>query len=58
MLKTKDLMELYKVSRPTISTWMKRGMPFYKIGKLVRFDEAQVRKWVDFQNAKTKGCDL
>lgn len=41
-----ELMAIYQVSRTTIQHWMKQGLPFYKIGKSVRFDATEVDTWV------------
>ena len=43
---SKDLEQKYKVSRATIDNWKKWGMPHLKIGRSVRFDEAEVEKWI------------
>ena len=42
----KDVMDKYKVSRTTVQKWVKDGMPFYKIGKSVRFDEKEIDSWI------------
>ena len=46
LLTTKELQEEYKVTRQAIVNWRKEGMPFKKLGKLVRFESEQVRKWL------------
>jgi excisionase family DNA binding protein len=46
MLTVKDVMEQYKVSQATVYNWMNRGMPFHKLGKLTRFEPAEVDKWL------------
>ena len=45
-LRSKDLEQKYQVSRATIDNWKKAGMPYLKIGRSVRFDEADVEKWI------------
>jgi len=45
-LRSKDLEQKYQVSRATIDNWKKQGMPYLKIGRSVRFDEAEVEKWI------------
>ena len=42
----KTLSSLLEIPERTIRTWVyKRKIPYYKIGKLVRFDIRQVRDW-------------
>jgi len=48
-LRSKDLEQKYQVSRATIDNWKKAGMPYLKIGRSVRFDEAAVEKWIHEQ---------
>jgi len=46
MITVKELMAIYKISRPTVQKWMKQGMPYYKTDRLVRFDPEEVAKWM------------
>jgi excisionase family DNA binding protein len=46
MLTKKELAAKMKLSIPTIDRLMKKGMPFFKIGKSVRFEEEEVLKWL------------
>lgn len=47
MLTVNDLIKKYSVSKATIYNWIKRGMPYQKVGgKLTRFDEKEVDSWV------------
>lgn len=49
----KELIEKLKVSRSTIVRWRKKGLPFKKINKLIRYDESEVKKWInDLQEEK------
>lgn len=44
---TKDLMELYRVTRPTILKWRNEGMPFHRWGtRTIRFNPADVDRWL------------
>ena len=45
-MRSKDLEQKYQVSRATIDNWKKMGMPYLKIGRSVRFDEAEVENWI------------
>lgn len=44
-LKIKDIQRIYKVSRSTVYNWIQLGMPFEKIGYMVRFDKNEVENW-------------
>ena len=46
LLTTNELAELMKVTTQSIYNWRKQGMPFYKIGKSVRFDLEEIREWL------------
>ena len=46
MITVKDVMAIYKVSRATVQQWMKKGLPYSKVGRLVRFDHAEVDAWI------------
>lgn len=47
LLTTNDIAKSLNVSRQTIERWRKEGLPYKKIGTLVRFDADEVNKWVD-----------
>lgn len=50
-----ELMAILKVkSRSTINNWRKEGMPYEKFGKLVRFDENEVMRWLKDKNESLK----
>ena len=46
LITSKELQEIYSLSRATIDRWRKEGMPSIKVGRGVRFDEEAVRKWI------------
>lgn len=46
MLRMNDVMLLLKVSRATVYKWMKNGLPFSRVGKLVFFERESVISWV------------
>jgi excisionase family DNA binding protein len=52
MLTKEDLCEWLKVSLPTVDRLMKQGMPHLKIGKAVRFEQEDVKKWLEEQQDK------
>ena len=47
----KDLMERYSISLSTIDLAMRSGkLPFYKVGKSVRFSEDGIQEFVKYNN--------
>jgi excisionase family DNA binding protein len=46
-LTEKELMQSLKVSRSTLVRWRKEGMPFEKIGKLIRYNEEKIMDWLE-----------
>lgn len=46
MITIKEVMKTYQVSRPTVQNWMKKGLPFYKIERSLRFDASEVDQWI------------
>ena len=45
-LTIEDVSEMLQVSRVTVYNLKKKGMPFLKIGKNIRFDEKEVVEWI------------
>lgn len=53
-LTTKDLCEIYQVSRIAIYKWRKEGMPTEIEGsRMVRFDAEKVDKWIKEHHRKS-----
>lgn len=52
LLTKKEIAKFLKVSEPTIDRWRKKGMPFIKTGKLVRFNREEVLKWFEKNNSE------
>ena len=46
MIRIKDFMEIYKVSRSTIYSWIEQGLKFYKINKIVMFDTNEIEEFI------------
>lgn len=46
LITSKELQDMYSLSRSTIDRWRKEGMPSIKVGRNVRFDEDDVRTWI------------
>ena len=46
-LKKKEVAERFGISVSSVNNYMRKGMPYYRIGsKLVRFDPEEVEKWL------------
>ena len=45
-LTVEDVAEMLQVTRTTIYNLKKKGLPFIKLGKNIRFDEEAVGEWV------------
>jgi phage terminase Nu1 subunit (DNA packaging protein) len=48
LISTSELLNLFKekVSRPTVTRWIKRGLPHYRIDQKLFFDKTEVVSWV------------
>jgi excisionase family DNA binding protein len=46
-LTVQDMIELFNVDRSTIYEWRKAGLPYYKLGGSVRFNESEVLAWIE-----------
>lgn len=41
-----EIMQMFGINRKTVWVWMKeRGMPYMKVGRILRFDPEEVKKW-------------
>ncbi|MCL1852019.1 MAG: helix-turn-helix domain-containing protein [Peptococcaceae bacterium] len=45
LLTTGQVMEIFQVSRATVERWRKEGLKSFKIGRGVRFEEADIIEW-------------
>lgn len=45
-LTIEDLAEMLQVTRTTIYNLKKKGLPFIKLGKNIRFDQSEVIDWI------------
>jgi len=51
-LTTKEVQENFKVTRGTVNNWRKEGMPFKTWGRMIRFEENEIIKWLDKRENK------
>jgi excisionase family DNA binding protein len=42
----KDIMKMYKCSKSTVYNWIDEGLPVRKFGRMTRFIESEVDKWL------------
>ena len=40
------------ITKMTYYTWVKDGLPYFKMGRIVRLDETEVMKWVEKRKIK------
>lgn len=52
LITTNELCDALKVSRTTVETWRKEGMPYEKLGRIVRFDKDKVMEWLRTEKSK------
>ena len=46
-----DVSEMLQVTRSTVYNLKKKGMPFIKLGKNIRFDQEEVINWIKENNS-------
>ncbi len=52
-LTIEDVSEMLKVARSTVYKFKDMGMPFIKIGKVIRFKDNEVMEWVESHSTST-----
>ena len=52
-LTIEDVAEMLKVARSTVYRFKDMGMPFIKIGKTIRFKDAEVVDWIESHSTST-----
>jgi excisionase family DNA binding protein len=59
-----DVSEMLQVTRSTVYNLKKRGLPFIKLGKNIRFDQKEVVDWIKanreekYEQEYDEGLDL
>lgn len=53
-LTIEDVAKMLKVARSTVYKFKEMGMPFIKIGKTIRFNEAAVIEWLEKHTSSDK----
>lgn len=52
ILTKQQLAELLQVTERTIDRLREEGMPFFKVGKVIRFEREEVLKWLKDNDKK------
>ena len=37
------------ISNKTLDSWIKKGLPYIRVGKTIRFDKAEINRWLQNQ---------
>ncbi len=53
-LRSRDMIKMFDITSQTLYNWRKEGMPYSGSGKLLLYDEAEVRKWLNNRNSAEK----
>jgi len=48
----------YKVCHATVLNWIKKGLPATKIGKVIRIDEDDLKKFIAAQNTGNRSVQI
>lgn len=43
------------ISNNTLDSWIKKGLPHIKVGKTIRFDKAEINRWLQNQQHFYRG---
>lgn len=46
-LTIKEICEQFKVDRQTVDRWRQKGLPYIKVGRLIRIEESALFEWID-----------
>ena len=46
MLRVKDIMKKYSVSKATIYRWVQQGLPIIKVGRITYIEETELIKFI------------
>jgi len=52
LLTKEEVSKWLKVSQSTIDRWRKAGLPFIKTGRLTRFNQEEILKWLKENHKK------
>ena len=43
------------ISNNTLDSWIKKGLPYIRVGKTIRFDKAEINRWLQNQQNFYRG---
>ena len=43
------------ISNNTLDSWIKKGLPYIRVGKTIRFDRAEINRWLQNQQHFYRG---
>ena len=43
------------ISNNTLDSWIKNGLPYIRVGKTIRFDKAEINRWLQNQQNFYRG---
>ena len=43
------------ISNNTLDSWIKKGLPYIRVGKTIRFDKAEINRWLQNQQHFYRG---
>jgi len=49
LVRLSEILEIFKISKPTIYRWIKRGCPVHYVGSIPYFDLQEVIDWMKEQ---------
>ena len=53
LMTMKEMAEFLKVSQPTLINWRKKGMPYKRVGRGIRFEKEVALAWVEKQSVQS-----
>lgn len=48
-LKKQQACHYLGISNNTLDSWIKKGLPYIRVGKTIRFDKAEINRWLQNQ---------
>lgn len=46
LVRLSDILEVFKISKPTIYRWIEKGCPVHRIGSIPYFDAEEISNWI------------
>ena len=55
MISKKEVAEKMQVTTRTVENWLKQGLPYYMVGRVMRFEFEEVLAWFKNKSLKERG---